>query len=74
MVEAKMIETDSNHCQIVEKSLIGERAVDEQTFASLEILTERLERLKKLDSIFSSVDFSSAVKKLKTRKNALAVG
>ena len=69
-----MIEMDSNHCRIVEKSLTGERAVDEQTFASLAILTERLERLKKLDKTFSSIEFSSAVKKLKTRKNAVAVG
>jgi len=65
---------DSNHCQIVEKSLTGERAVDEQTLASLEILTERLERLKKLDGLFSGIEFSSAVEKLKTRKNAVAVG
>ncbi len=69
-----MIEMDSNHCRIVEKSLTGERAVDEQTFASLAILTERLEQLKKLDGLFSSVEFSPAVKKLKTRKNAVAVG
>jgi len=73
-VEAKMIEMDSNHCRIVEKSLTGERAVDEQTLASLEILTERLERLKKLDGLFSGIEFSSAVKRLKTRKNAVAVG
>ena len=65
---------DLNHCRIVEKGLTGERAVDEQTFASLEILAERLERLKKLDKTFSSIEFSSAVKKLKTRKNAVAVG
>ena len=69
-----MIKMDSNHCQIVEKSLTGERAVDEQTFASLAILTERLERLKKLDKPFSNIEFSSAVEKLKTQKNTVAVG
>ncbi len=69
-----MIEGDSNHCQIVRDSIIGKRAVDEQTFASLTILTERLERLKKVDEIFGSVVFSSAVKKLKGQKNAVAVG
>jgi hypothetical protein len=73
-VEAKMIGMDLNHCRIVEKVLTGERAVDEQTLASLEILAERLERLKKLDKLFSSIEFSSAVKKLKTHRNALAVG
>lgn len=69
-----MIGMDLNHCQIVGKGLTGERDVDEQTFASLEILTERLERLKKLDKLFSSIDFSTAVEKLKTRGNAVAVG
>ena len=69
-----MIGMDLNHCQIVEKGLTGERVVDEQTLASLEILAERLERLKKLDKTFSSIEFSYAVKKLKTRRNAVAVG
>jgi len=68
-----MTATDSNHCRIVEKSLNGEREVDEQTFASLAILTERLERLKKLNKIFGIVTFSPAVRKLKTRKDAVAV-
>jgi hypothetical protein len=68
-----MIEADSNHFQIVEKSLSGERAVDEQTFASLTILGERLERLKKLDKRFDGVAFSSAVKKLKREKKAVAI-
>ncbi len=68
------MEVDSNHCQIVRDSIIGKRAVDEQTFASLTILTERLERLKKVDEIFGNVVFSSAVKKLKGQKNAVAIG
>jgi len=69
-----MIESDSNHCQIVRDSIVGKRAVDEQSFASLTILAERLERLKNLDKIFGDVEFSSAVKKLKGQKNAVAVG
>jgi len=68
------MEVDSNHCQIVRDSIVGKRAVDEQTFASLTILTERLERLKKVDKIFGSVVFSSAVKELKGQKNAVAIG
>ncbi|MGD8500712.1 MAG: hypothetical protein PVJ86_08690 [Phycisphaerales bacterium] len=68
-----MIGTDSNHCKIVAESLAGERAVDEQTFASLAILDERLERLKKLDEAFSGVEFSSDVEELRSRKNAVAV-
>ncbi len=69
-----MIEGDSNHCQIVRDSIVGKRAVDEQTFASLTILGERLERLKNIDVNFGDVEFSSAVKKLKGQKNAVAVG
>ena len=69
-----MIGMDSSHCQILEKSISGERAVDEQTFASLAILTERLERLKKLGKDFSSVGFSSAVKKLAKQKSVVAIG
>ncbi|MHC4337801.1 MAG: hypothetical protein ACYSTG_07620 [Planctomycetota bacterium] len=48
-----MIEADENHCRIVEKSLSGERAVDEQTFASIAVLDERRKRLKKLDETFT---------------------
>ncbi len=68
-----MFEADSNHCQIVRDSLAGERAVDEQTFVSLTVLAERLERLKKLDKVFNNVAFSPAVKKLTKQRNAVAV-
>jgi hypothetical protein len=69
-----MIEEGMNHCEIVERSLKGERAVDEQTFASLAVLGERLERLKKLDEAFEDVAFSDDARKLIGRKNAVAVG
>jgi len=62
-----------NHFQIVEKSLSGERAVDEQTFASLAILNERLGHLKKLDKIFGNVTFSRDVRGLARRKNVVGV-
>ena len=68
-----MIGMDSNYHQILGKTLAGEREVDEQAFASLAILTERLERLKKLGSDFSRVAFSPDVKKLQNQKNAVAV-
>ena len=77
-----MIGTDStarcplreNHCRIVAESLAGEKDVDEQTFASLAVLSEKLERLKQLDDVFfSGIAFSSAVEKLLTQKELLAV-
>ena len=69
-----MIGTDSNHCRIVAESLAAERQVDEQTFASLAILAEKLEQLKELDEAFAGVEFSPDVKKLQSQKNAVTVG
>lgn len=65
--------TETNHFQVVKDSISGERGVDEQTLASLTILAERLERLKKLDDAFSDIAFSPAVKKLAKQGNTLAV-
>jgi len=69
-----MIGTDTNHLRIVKDSLNDVRAIDEQTFASISILEERLERLKRFDKMFSGVQFSTAVKKLTRRNVALTVG
>ncbi len=69
-----MIEAELDHCQIVAKSINGERQIDEQTSESLVILSERLQRLKKLGKHFSGISFSLAVKKLTKQKNAVAVG
>lgn len=69
-----MIGTDSNHCRIVTESLDGKRKVDEQTYDSLTILEERLERLKKLNGIFSGVTFSPEAEKLINQKKTVAVG
>ncbi len=68
-----MTEMDSNHFQVVGRSLSGERAVDEQTFASLEILGERLERLKENDKAFEGVVFSRDVTELKAQNNTVGV-
>ncbi len=68
-----MTVVDANHCRIVSRCLAGERAADEQTFASLTILSERLSRLKKLDKVFSGIRFSPDVKKLKRQRNAVPV-
>jgi len=68
-----MIGTESEHYRIVRESLSSRRTVDEQTFASLAILTERLERLKKFGKAFEGVRFSSAVEKLRKQNSAVAV-
>jgi len=69
-----MIGTDSNHFRIVAECLAGKRDVDEQTLASLSVLDERLEGLKKLGGAFSGVVFSRAVEKLRAKIGTVAVG
>ena len=68
-----MIGTDSNHCRIVTESLAGKREVNEQTLASLAILDERLEHLRKIDESFSGITFSPDAAKLLRQKNAVTV-
>lgn len=68
-----MIETDMDKFQVLERSLKGERAVDEQTFASLSVLQERLDGLKRSSDMFDGVEFSPEAKKLMNRKKASLV-
>ena len=69
-----MIGTDSNPCHIVAETLAGNRRADERTFAALDILDEKLERLRKLDRAFQAVAFSPDVGKLRKSRKAVAVG
>jgi hypothetical protein len=67
-----MIETELNHFSVVQESLDGVRAVDEDTYAAIAILGDRLERLKKMDGVFEGVGFSPAVKRLCRQRSAVA--
>ncbi len=69
-----MIGTDSNHCRIVAESLSGKREVNDKTLASLSVLDDRLERLRKLGGAFSGVVFSRAVEQLRTQTSTVTVG
>ena len=62
---------ETNHHKIVKDALGKRRPVDEQTFASIAVLEERLARLKKMHKIFDDVQFSSAVRKLLSQKDPL---
>jgi hypothetical protein len=64
-----MLELYPDHCEVVKESLSGARNVDEQTLASVAVLNERLQRVKKMGQKFSIVEFSPAVKKLKSHSN-----
>jgi len=68
-----MIGMDSEHFQVVAESLKGERQVDDHTFAALAVLSERLERLKKIDEAFSGVTFSPDVVKLQSQGRTASV-
>ena len=68
-----MFEVNPNHYQIVKETLRGKRTADEQAFASLAILQERLERLRKADGHFADVAFSPDIEKLYKQKKRLAV-
>jgi len=69
-----MIGMDSNHCRIVADCLAGRRKVDEETFDALAALGEKLEQLRRLDSIFSGVEFSAYAEELRSPKSPVAVG
>ncbi len=69
-----MIGMDSNHCRIVADCLAGRRKADEETFDALAALGEKLEHLRRLDSIFSGVEFSAYAEELRSRKSPVAVG
>ena len=56
-----MFGTDSNHYQVVSKSLSGQETVSEQTFLSIAILQDRLERLKSTSALFDNVELSADV-------------
>ncbi len=62
-----------DHCQVVKDSLQGRRTADEQTFASIAVLSDRLQQVRKLGERFSHIEFSPAVKHLKSHSNKVAV-
>lgn len=60
------------HCRIVGESLVGARRVDEQTYASVSVLSERLERLKQSNSLFAGVTLSAYAENLSRPAEAVA--
>ena len=64
---------DCNHFEIVTESLVGGRSVDEETFSSVAVLAERLDRLKKTSSVFSNVSFSPELEELAEREMISAI-
>ena len=67
-----MIGTDK-HCRIVGESLAGARAVDEQTYASVSVLSERLERLRRSNPLFAGVTLSAYAEDLSRQAQTVGV-
>ena len=59
-----MFANDSDHFEIINDSLTGAKQVDEETFSSVAVLAERLERLKRKSDLFDDVTFSPQVEEL----------
>jgi hypothetical protein len=68
-----MIGTDSVNFELLRETLQGQRPADEQTFDSIAVLAERLERLKQLDKSFADVSFSPAMQKLAKQEKSFIV-
>lgn len=68
-----MYQNEYDHCEIVRDSLAGNRTTDEQTFASINILAERLENVRKQHRTFIDIEFSPQVQALAEQELKLAV-
>ena len=64
---------DCDYFEIVTESLAGGRSVDEETFSSVAVLAERLDRLKKNSSVFNNVSFSPELEELAEREMISAI-
>ena len=69
-----MIETDLDHCDIVMESLNRGGALDAGTRASFDVLSHRLEMLKKRYPRLGKVAFSPAVERSGVRASVLTMG
>jgi len=59
-----MLETECNHFDVINQAISGNRPIDEDTFSSIAVLAERLDRLKKTNNLFDKVGFSEQVEEL----------
>ena len=64
---------DIDHCKIVSQNLTGERPIDEQTFTSINLLTDRLQAVRKIHRRLIEIDFSPQVQALIEQESLLAI-
>lgn len=68
-----MVTNETNHYKVVRDTLDGNRVIDEQTFASVGSLSDRLTQLKRENSVFAGIEFSDDIKAMTYHEMALAV-
>lgn len=68
-----MLTIETDHCEIVAQSLAGTRDADEQTFLSMAVLSDRLDRLRKTHRAFVDIDFSPQAMALTQQEMMLAL-
>jgi len=68
-----MLETEGNHFKVITDSLTGDRPTDEETFSSIAVLAQRLDRLKKTNAMFDEIGFSEQVEELELREIVSAI-
>ena len=61
-----MLATQRDHFKVITDSLSGLQATNEETLSSVAVLAERLERLKKISSLFGGVTFSPQLEELES--------
>jgi hypothetical protein len=69
----RAMQKEMNHCNVVMQSLVGQRPTDEQTFASINLLAERLQTVQKVHRRLVDVEFSPHVKALIEQESVLAI-
>jgi hypothetical protein len=68
-----MTRMEFDSLKVVTESLEGKRNVDEDTFASVAILSDKLERLRKISKKYCAVEFSPYVKNIMAKEKVMAI-
>jgi len=68
-----MTRMEFDNLKVVAESLEGKRNVDEDTFASVAILSDKLERLRKISEKYCAVEFSPYVKNIMAKEKVMAI-
>jgi hypothetical protein len=68
-----MVQMESDHWRVLKEALSSDCPIDEQTLASLSILTEQMERVRRSHPLLAAVGFSPSVKELSRRAGVVPV-